>query len=234
MPKTLIFGGCCVQNEERRELVTLWARLTRHLNPDTDILLMDSEGAFDPTYFIPKDLNIEIFKYGNNPGHLSHGGGDGAGRTFCDGLEMAYERGYDYAVHLETDFLFARPIIPYVEKLARIGVKAACTWCMFYQFLEWGISMFNTKYMHDIDFSAKYNWQQPPNGDYNYIPEWRVERIVEDELMLLPIRGIRNSQNWVNASTLQNLFPYKPADYITHSDMPTCKRFLEMNGIVLS
>lgn len=229
-PSVLIFGGCHVRTVEERDIVKLWARVVRHVNPDIDVLLMNSVSPFDPVHFVPKNLKIELYNYKTNPGHLSRGGGDGAGRTFCDGIKIAHERGYDYAVHWETDLLFARPVKDWVARMDKAGVKIAVTPCMFYQFLEWGLAFMNVKHMIDSKWIEKYDWEHAP---LDRIPEWRSEDCSGDDLFTLPLRGLRNSQNWANPKTLEGLFPYHPPDYITHSDMSTLHRFLDLNHIEL-
>lgn len=225
--KTLIYAGCCVQTIDQRDTVRLWARVVQHLNPGIDVVLFDTQSVFDPALFLPP--GIEIIRYPDNPGHLAQGGRDGAGRTFIDGILLGHQRGYDYVVHLESDMLLAKPVMPIVEKMHRVGVKAACPRLDRYQFLEWGITFLNVEHMIETKFPERYDWESAPPVP---IPEWRIEQLLADDLFILPLRGMRNDGNWVNSLTLPNHYPYQPPDFITHcSEFGVYHRFLDINGI---
>lgn len=225
--KTVIYSGVFCQDEENREIVRLWGRLTRHLNPDVDIVAFDSCSPFDPAYFLP---SIPIVRFRDNPGHLSRGGGDGAGRTFCQGMKYAAEMGYDFCVHLESDMLLARPVTPIISAMAKAGVKAACCYLPQYQFFEWGVAAFNVQHLADTDFCGRYDWANAPMQP---IPEVRIEQLIGDDLFVLPLRGHRNDQNQLNPYNLANVSPYFSPDFLTRANMDLAMRFLELNNIVL-
>jgi len=240
---TLIYGGCFADNEFKLEMVTLWARLVRHLNPATDIVLFDSASPFDPQIFIPKKLNINVHRFPENIGHLSHGGGDGAGRTLCAGLEYGIEHGYDYAVHLGTDMFFAKSVAEIIDRMEGSLVSCACLANPIYQFPEWELSAFFVSWVAETDFITKYDWQSV-RGPYpqlprpsllkKYIPEWRLKAAAGDALWLLPYWGIRNDKNQVNFINLHEQCPYEPPTWLhMGTDIRLFLRFLELNEIVL-
>jgi hypothetical protein len=225
-PRILIYGGTFCDTEENREMVKLWSKVVRGINRDCDVLVIDSCSPFDPRVFLAGE--VEVVGFETNVGHLCRGGQDGAGRTLTEGMLIAAERGYDYCVHWETDLLFARPIRPIVEKMARTGVKVAALPQKYYQFLEWGISFYNVRHMIESRFVERYCWQTAPTWP---IPEIRIEQLVQDDLFLLPYRGMRNDMNEANVENLAGLFPYMPPDYITRATLPLCHEFLRLNGL---
>ncbi len=228
-PRILIYGGTFVDTEDNRDLVKLWSKVVRFLNPDCNVLVIDSVSPFDPRVFLAGE--VEVVGFDKNVGHLCRGGQDGAGRTLCEGMLIAAERGYDYAIHWETDLLFARPIRPIVEKMARTGVKVAALPQKYYQFLEWGISFFDLRHMIASRFVERYCWETAPKWP---IPEVRIEQLTQDDLFLLPYRGMRNDLNEANVANLGGLFPYMPPDYITRATLPLCHEFLRLNGIAIN
>ena len=226
--KTLIYSGVFCQDEDNREIVKLWGRLVAHLNPDVDILVFDSCSPFKPELFLHGDISIHHFE--DNPGHLSRGGGDGAGRTFCAGIDHAMQNGYDYCVHIESDMFLARPVMPLIERMHKASVKAAACLLPQYQFPEFGICAFNTLHMSRIDFTHKYNWKEAPKWP---IPERRVPDLLGDDLWIIPWYGTRNDQNQLNHHNMPGAFPYAPPDFITRVNIQTAMKFLELNNIEL-
>jgi hypothetical protein len=225
-PKILVYGGVFCDTEENREMVKLWSKVVRGINRDCDVLVIDSCSPFDPRVFLAGE--IEVVGFDTNVGHLCRGGQDGAGRTLCEGMLIAAERGYTHCVHWETDLLFARPIRPIVEKMARAGVKVAALAQRYYQFLEWGISFYNVRHMIESRFVERYCWQTAPAVP---IPEIRIEQLLQDDLFLLPYRGMRNDMNEANVENLGGLYPYGAPDYITRATLPLCHEFLRLNGL---
>lgn len=201
----------------------------RLINPSIDILVFDTASKIKPATFI--EPGITIYPYGDNIGHLAHGGGDGSGRTFCDGLSQAIELGYDYAVICEPDMYFIRPVQQVVERMDKASIKVGCLQMPFYQFFEWGFSVYNVEWVRRTKFVERYDWH---NAKPIPIPEQRIEWLVGDDLFILPYRGIRNSQHWVNASNIAGFFPYGPPDWLHENaadDMSTIHAFLKLNGI---
>lgn len=240
--KYLIYGGCCVADEFTREVVSLWAKLVRHLNPDAKIVLFDSNSPFDPNYIIGR-TDIEIIRFPENVGHLSQGGGDGAGRTLIAGIEYAGEHGYTYACHLGTDMFFARPVSHITYRMWRDCVDVCALPLSQYQFCEWELSCFNIEWTRRTDFVNRYGWSgvkgpyphvERPSLLKRYLPEWRLQALAGDNLWLLPYWGIRNDKGEVNAFNMHELSPYEPPTWLHMArDIMTYRRFLELNGIDL-
>ena len=241
--KTLIYGGCFADTEFKVEMVTLWARLTRYLNGHMDIILFDSASPFDPQIFLPKNLHIDVYRFEENVGHLSHGGGDGAGRTLMWGIKHAIEHDYDYAVHIGTDMFFAKPVAKITERMSRDSVKCCCLPNSLYQFLEWELSAYNLVWVRGRDFISKYNWQSV-HGPYpqvprpsllkKIIPEWRLQAAAGDALWVLPYSGAHNADNRVTHLNMDGAFPYHPPVWLHMAkDIRTFLRFIEVNGITL-
>src|SRR5947209_2452211 len=117
-----------------RDLVTLWAKVTTHLNPGVDIILIDSNSPFDPESFLRPFENIAVHRLDGNPGHPYRGGGDGWGAAFCEGIETGHRLRYDYAACIEADLLFVRPVTPVIARMVDGGVRVACPMEPRYQF----------------------------------------------------------------------------------------------------
>jgi hypothetical protein len=235
--KPLLFGTCYVADEAMRDLVIRWSLLNRKLNPGLDIMLIDSASPFDPRYFLPtkapQHANIIVKRFDDNIGHLSRGGGDGWGRAFCRGIELAAYLGYSHIAYIDADMLFARPVMPILQKMERVGVKVACPMDCMYGFVENGIVFADLDYLRDVEFIRKYNWgASPPAASFDTLPERRFEKIVEDDLFTLPLRGLRNDQGDFTVANFQqhNVIP----DYITHcADQRVYDAFLTEHGIKL-
>lgn len=154
-PRVLIFGTTYVDTPERAELTKLWYKLHSALNPDCDLLLVDSASpSFPSGWAIPGELSrvhttgetpFSVYQFKDNVGHLSRNGPNGAsskgrdgwGRAFSMGLDYAAgsrtppqegaQRLYDYVVHIEGDSLFKHPVMPIIERMRREGTKVLTT-----------------------------------------------------------------------------------------------------------
>jgi hypothetical protein len=228
--KVLTCATVYVDNDFSRELVKLWWRLYRHLNPGGDILMLDAPGPFDPAQFL--DSPPHIFRFDENVGALTRGGKDGAGRGFCKSIELAAAGGYDYVAVFETDFIFSRPIKPIFERMAKAGVKVSSLgFASPYSFFEWGIVFLDVKYAVENRIAERYDWQRSP---VRPIVEMRLENLFGDDLWILPMRGRRNEDNAVNYGNISNMFPYKTCQWLTHvSDTNVYHRMLELDGVHL-
>ena len=81
MTRTLIFGTSYIADQTARWVLEQWMRITRKLNPDTDILLIDSAS---PVH-IPAFAGVRHKQFTENIGHIWRSGKDGWGRGFCAG-----------------------------------------------------------------------------------------------------------------------------------------------------
>lgn len=220
--KTLIFGTSYVHGTAALTGFRMWQEMTDRLNPDTDIMIVDSASPM----FLGADPSFDLVQLDNNIGHLSRRGADGWGRAFMVGLENAIDQGYDYVAHIECDLLFARPVADVISKMAANGVMAAAPMAMPYQFIETALCFFSVPYLREVNLIDRYDWEHPPA---DRLPEQRIADICADALFALPLRGFRNDMG-VSAAQLPRLFP-QGIDWITHADLPVLRAFVEMQGV---
>lgn len=243
MTLTLILGTCYVDTEEMEDVVDMWARLVRKLNPECDVLLVDSASPVKLSGFLPRlgynclcpmptpehltgTSERVIGFFPDNIGHLSRGGRDGWGRALSAGIDYAVRQGYTHLAYIDADILLARPVQPILDKMIRTGVKIACPLEPQYLMVENGIIFADVAYLRDSKFIERYDWENPPTD--GRLPENRFEDLVSDELFLLPLRGLRND---FGAITPQNVG--RAPDWITHASSEVYAAFLKVNGIKL-
>lgn len=243
-PRILIVGSTYVYDQAMVELTKLWSRVTTHLNPGIDIVLIDPASPFEPSGFLgwtvfsdernvafpidnPSETKRWVYRFSENIGHLSRGGEDGAGRCFCKAFELAAAGGYDYLAFCEADILFFRPFTPIIQRMANSGTKVAALPMSQYNFPEFGVSFYDMKWAKDFDLPGKYDWKKSQPWP---IPEVRLMNLLQDYLMLLPLYGMRNDQNLLTVENLANCYPYAPIAWLTH-----CQSFdLYFRAIVLN
>jgi hypothetical protein len=211
-PRTLIAGSSYIATEERAREVFLWSRVNRRLNPDCDTLLVDSASPINITREL-YDVNT-VMREHENVGHANGGGADGWGRDLTTIIDYAISRSYDWLVFIESDLIFTRPVAPIIDKLRRIGCLAAAPMTPQYQFIETGLMFLSVPYLAVSRFAALYDWRAT-NADE--IVERKVERLLADELLCLPLRGIRNEINFATRENFSTAFRYG-CDYLTHCE----------------
>lgn len=229
MTGTLIFGTSYVHGAAAAETFWMWADVLTRVNPDTDLMVIDS---CSPDFPMAKsDGHVgrwQLFQgFSDNIGHLSRGGQDGWGRAFSQGLRTAIKRGYEWVVHIECDLLFARPVAEVIGKMARNGVRAAAPMAIPYQFIETALSFWNVAYLREIDLIGRYDWEHPPAN--SMLPEQRISDICAGEMFALPLRGFRNDMRRP-ASELPRLFP-QGIDWIHHAELDVLRKFVEMQDV---
>lgn len=246
-PRILVAGSAYIHDEGLRELCKLWSRVIQHLDPNVDIVIIDSVSPFEPAVFLewpvieegPTDkdwINASpdgrcVYRFKENIGHLSRGGQDGAGRTFCKSIELGIGGGYDYVVIIETDLIFLRSVTEICQRLQRSGTQIAAVGNAQYQFPEFGVCFIDCRWAKEFDITGKYNWLSSQPWP---IPEIRLMNIVQDWLMLLPVYGIRIDQTGLTAQTLQNAFPYYPPAWVTHAQsLDVYMKAIMLNGLTL-
>jgi SAM-dependent methyltransferase len=236
-PRTLIFATTYVDCEDRAKLTDLWLTLTSRLNPDCDLMLIDSaspwpelinekrHGSFE-TYAPGATGRRMLHRFADNVGHLSRGGRDGWGRAFCFGLQAAIDGGYDYVAHIEGDSLFRLPMTPIVRRMReeKVDVTSVSVKGMKRDMPGWvetGLMVFRTRYLVESDFIAKYNW---PHRKENPTPELVVARLIGNRLKMMPWRAWRGDRNEINHRNVLDL----DLDWITHchNDVWVYERFV--------
>ena len=223
--RTLIFATTYVNCEDRAKLTDHWLTLTSRLNPDCDLMLVDSaspwpklideerHGRFE-TYAPGATGRRMLYRFADNVGHLSRGGRDGWGRAFCFGLRAAIDGGYDYVAHIEGDSLFRLPMTPIVRRMREEnidvasvpvkGMKRDMPGCV-----ETGLMVFRTHYLVESDFIAKYDWPRRKGGP---MPELVVAWLIGTRVKLMPWRAWRGDRNEITHRNVLDL----DLDWVTH------------------
>lgn len=232
-PHILVAGSAYVHSEALRELCKLWSRVVQHMDPNVDIVVLDSVSPFEPSVFLGWPIQLEgqeyssvgwsdpdtkvahwVYRFADNIGHLSRGGQDGAGRTFCRSIELGIQGGYDYVAIIETDLIFLRSVTDICKRMQRNGTKIAAVPNAQYQFPEFGVCFVDCKWAKEFGFVEKYDWKRSQPWP---IPEIRIMNIVKDYLMLLPEYGMRVDQLPVTDQNFLSFFPYFPCAWLTHA-----------------
>lgn len=222
---TLIMGTAYVATAHRVREVTLWHRLVRKLNPDTDIVVVDAASPFNPQNFLDAE-KTRFIRLDKNVGHLSQGGMDGWGCAFTTGLAHAQGNGYEHIAYIDTDIMFAHPVADCLVKLQGTEVHALCPIDFTYQFLENGLMFMDAIAARTL--VEDYDWR---GSTLEELPERKVERILLGELLTLPLRGCRNDRGLVTAQNIRQVFPFG-VDYLTHcADYGVYVEFLKVNKI---
>lgn len=160
-------------------------------------------------------------------------GGDGWGRAFTQGLRFAIEEKFEWVVHIECDLLFALPVDVCIHRMKANGVRAAAPMAIPHPMIETGLMFMEVAYMEEIEFISKYDWEHPPpyQGAKTAWPELRVEQILGERFMPLPLRGARNDFGQITPANMETLFPHG-IRWLTHANTATYRKFLQMNGML--
>jgi SAM-dependent methyltransferase len=226
--RVLIFLTCYVDSPHRARLLDRNIALTRALNPDCDVLVVDShsplyQGAgylIDPKHgeFVPHPhapglrAPRMVYSFPDNIGHLSRKGRDGWGRAFCYGLEAAVSGRYDYVVHIEGDSLFRKPVMPIVRQMAAdqtnvLSVPVRGTKREERGWVETGLMFFAVPFVRDSEFTRKYDW---PNRQVRPTPEVIVHNLCDADLKWADWKALRGDKNQITPGNVVDL------DWVTH------------------
>ncbi len=248
--RILIVSTSYVADEPRKNLVEMWAGLHNKVNPDCDVVLIDSNSPFDPAKFLrgwgydsrpvgadpewdPAVSRRRVLSFPDNIGHLNITGQDGWGRAMSKGIQIAIDGGYDYVFYNDSDALFARPAREVVDRLHRSGVKVAAPMVPQYLFMAQEVLFASVPYLRDLDLIGKYDWAGRAGSVHGPadIPEYRFEQIFGDDYWQLPYRVIRDDQGHLSIDSLTASFPYG-IDCLHHASNPALyAAFLKRNGI---
>ena len=236
-PRTLIFATTYVDCEDRAKLTDHWLTLTSRLNPDCDLMLVDSASPWPKLIDEERHGRFEIYapdatgrrmiyRFSDNIGHLSRGGRDGWGRAFCFGLQAAIDSGYDYVAHIEGDSLFRLPLTPVVRRMREENAEVTSVPVKGMKrdmpgWVETGLIVFKTRYLVETDFITKYDW---PHRKESPTPELVVARLIGNRINLMPWRAWRGDKNEINHRNVLDL----DLDWITHchNDVLVYDRFV--------
>jgi hypothetical protein len=228
-PDTLIFGCAYIDSQERKWLADQWLRTSRALNPGAAVAVIETPG---PVEWYPRgdhgfmwDMH---YKFDDNVGHLTVTGRDGWGRAFATGLDQARAMNYKYAVHVECDLLFVKPVRPIIQRMAERGIKALSTVAMPHRMIETGLLFLDLEYVRESRLVERYDWE---TSSLIELPERRMEKLLGDDLYLLPLWGFRDDDKVLQPATMASHFP-AGMDWLTHASVPCYKRFLDINGML--
>jgi hypothetical protein len=216
--RVLIFATTYADTPERVRLTEQWVKLHGTLNPDCNLLLVDSASPLCLNRSCA--IQFQFYSFPNNIGHLSRNGPngpssrgrDGWGRAFCKGLEIAVADGYDYAVHIEGDSLFRLPVMPIVKQMWRDGVDCLSvpvegTRRKEVGWVETGLMFFDVGYVADSDFIKKYDW---PNRTPSPTPEVIIHGLLGPSLKMMPWKAERGDKSQITVDNVTQL------DWVTH------------------
>lgn len=229
--RILIFATTYVDSDARAKLTDQWLTLTTAMNPDCDILVVDSDSPkkpiIDPKHGVFTAYDGQrhprmLYDFGDNVGHLSRKGRDGWGRAFTFGLQAAIDCGYDYVVHIEGDSLFRLPVRKFCADVKAASIPVEGTRRTFPNWIETGLMIFSTEYLKSSKFVARYDW---PNRRERPTPEIIVHGLIEKDLTLLPVKGLRGDKQQVSHQNVLSL----NLDWITHchTDIWVYDRFID-------
>ena len=136
--------------------------------------------------------------------------------------------GYDRAVYIEADALFAHPVEWGFERMTK---HVACQPGGKYYQADWHIWWVNDlRWFREFDFVGKYDWRRRvggPGGEPDAEDLYRT--IFGDQLELLPVRGDRGDATSLDHTNLEQQYP-GGMDLITHVSFETYARWLELLG----
>lgn len=210
--KILIFGTVYCDTEEKRELAGQWNTLHKAINPECDLLLVDSCSPLLPPG------PVHILQLGDNIGHLARRGQDGWGRAFCAGLQYAMDHDYDYAAHVEGDSLLRLPVARLCEFMSEQDLRAfVCgvngTRFREFAWVETGVMLLSVPYVRDSRFIERYDWRDGRSKRHPNTPEAVIYEILrqDEALSNAPIKVMRDD---LNTLTVDNVGEY---DWISHT-----------------
>lgn len=220
--RVLIFGTTFAESEDKSYMASMWGLTHERLNPDCDLLLVDSASPCKI-----EELCAPVFQLGNNIGHLSKGGQDGWGRAFCTGLNYAMERGYDYVAHIEGDSLCSLDVMRvcqtmYTHNLAVVSVPVRGTKHFEKDWVETGLMLFNVDYVEGKEIVKQYNWRDGAYKQYPQTPEFWLYKIFGADLhMQKTWHTIRDDKKIL---TVDNVHDF---DWITHTSKEIFNAFAD-------
>lgn len=191
--KILIFGTVYCDTAEKWNLAQQWADLHGSVNPDCDLLLVDSCSPRDPM----NNGKTAVMYLRDNIGHLSRGGQDGWGRAFCTALQYAIDEEYTYAVHIEGDSLCNLPIRKLCEEMSKDGILVGSmpvegTKHVENNWVETGFMTFDVEYVDESNLIEEYNWQDGAGKKYPNTPEAVLWKLTQHYLHYWPFDGMRD------------------------------------------
>lgn len=220
--RVLIFGTVYCDTMQKLNLMEQWVQLHGALNQSCDLLLVDSASPLKI-----RGLNKVLWRrFDDNIGHLARGGQDGWGRAFCEGLQYAIDKEYDYVVHIEGDSLCSLRVMKICEQMRDEGslalsVPVVGTRHVERGWAETGLMFFDVEFLEENNLIEIYDWHDGASKKYPHTPEAVVHDILADELEMMPWNNMRDD---LNVLTLENIHEF---DWITHTTPTIFDAFVE-------
>jgi len=231
--KKLIFGNVFINSPQKLELTEMWLQLNRHINPDCDLLLVETPASEDLSKAMPSLRGISRQFVNNvsmvsplvpgvnwtcftdNIGHLSLNGKDGWSRAFTYGIHCALENNYDYVAHVEGDVLCRLMFDDVIARMTRHNLGAISTITTKWNFMEIGLIYMNCNYLREINFLDRYNWQTDTKDERSKRPENLIPEVLKPRLLYELWRGGRDENDSENGLFVEEEF--KDLYFLTHA-----------------
>ncbi len=211
--KTLLAGTSYIRNPYQLWIAEQWVRLGKLLNPNTDLLIVDSDSPLRPEDNLPDIRRTTILQLGDNIGHLTYPAPynkDGWGRATCEALDWAVD--YDYVATIDLDVIYVDPVEPIFTWMAENNIRVANPREPNYKWLE-GITFWDTGYLKDSAFTSRYNW--PSRGPQDSPQEYLMEGLMGEALTVIDLPGMRDDTNTLTPENLFMVFP-SGISWLTH------------------
>lgn len=209
-PRVLLMATTYIPDEASAQLFSKWMAMAARHNPTLDILLVNTPIAQPipwPRLKFKAYQNGDngprmIYTFPDNIGHLnakkfSGPVADGWGRAFAFGLNAAISGGYEYVACIEGDALCRVSMMDIARWMRKEGVGAAAPLInsgIKQQEVETGFMVFDTEYVTNSAFVARYNW--PSRKSDNPLPERIVTDIIGADLSVLPLKVVRGDSEF--------------------------------------
>lgn len=229
--RTLIAGTSYIRDLDSLWLASQWGRVTRTLNPNSDILVVDTPGPMDWNVgeLLPdtETSRYRWYRFHDNLGDLQKDGRDGWGRATMFALNLAVKTEYDYIALYDLDVLMCKAMEPTLDYMTQEGWKVASTRCSAHGWLE-GIELLSVPYIRESNLIARYNWESMRAGVF---PERRLEEIFGWDLRIIDLIGLRDDHQTLTPQNIWKLFP-NGLDYLTHNkNMDVYREVLKRYGL---
>jgi hypothetical protein len=204
-PRVLLMATTYIPDEASAQLFARWLAMAARHNPTLDILLVNTPiaqpipwpGLKFKTYQHGDNGSRMIHTFRDNIGHLNAKKfdgpvADGWGRAFAFGLNAAISGGYDYVACIEGDAMCRVSMLDIARQMRKDGIGVAAPLInsgRHQQEVETGFMVFDTEYVTNSDFIARYNW--PSRKSDKPLPERIVTDIIGADLHVLPLNVIR-------------------------------------------
>ena len=149
--RAVIIGSSYAADQSKRRLARIWAQTMLALNPGVAVMAVVTPSDLPD---VDWPAGVSVYHLTSNVGHLSNGGGDGFGQSFCRSIDLAVQIGYQYALICETDVLLSVPVMGIFNRMDRAGVRFAAPMDRYSQMIESGLCFANVDYLRQSGLEA--------------------------------------------------------------------------------